>query len=472
MDLKIQILVEKAGNGDKQAIEELGNLARASDRAAGATKAHAAEAGAAGETIEAFGRKGGHAREAYEGLERVLQGGPRTLFGVASAWRALTGAMAANPFTAIAVVAIALWPVIEKLGEVFGTTGERAKEMAKEMDEAGERAKKRVESIDKLRLDALHAQLDLTRDKGKDALEMLQKVAAAAESIASAKDAADIAAIKAGPGTEEDKTKQIAAIDQGGRERKRAGTLGGLDAEDANAAATAAAAKIAAGQAAAEVRKQQTTVARFEQARAANEAAIKAAEDKASKRKYATGVLPVDNADADAADAMLPGLQDHRATIEGQLTGSQHRLELLKKDAEDARAAAKKASDEAAKKVASSNVERGRIAGVGGFEDQRAATETGVELRDARRKDTIANARATETAVGGINATNPAGRAMLDQVAKAAREAAAHPDHDAVMALLKEQQDLLKVLIAAKNKHAAEIRQLSGQLRGLSNESG
>ncbi len=395
-DFKIRILLEKAGNGDKQAIEELGNIARASDKATAAVKAHGEAAGATGELVENFGRKGGHAREAYEGLEHVMQGGPRSIFGLATAWRALTGAMAENPFTALAVVAVALVPLIEKIGEAFGGTAEKAKEMQKEMDAAADHAKQRVEAIDKLKFDALHAQLDLTRQKGKDALQMLEAVAAASEKIAASKDSADIAAIKANPKlTEEQKATQIAAIEQGGRERRRAGGLDKLDAEDANAAKDADDAKKAATQAAIEARRGPARVAAREREITANEAAIKAAQEAAARRIYATGVTPVDNSAADAADKALPDLLEKRETLNTKLAGEQRGSQLLKAEAAAAQKAAQKAADEAAQKRGLSDQERLAITGAGTFEDQKAATETTVEMRSAREKDEQAAARNT-----------------------------------------------------------------------------
>ncbi|MFK5283850.1 hypothetical protein ACI3PL_30165, partial [Lacticaseibacillus paracasei] len=68
---------------------------------AAASKQVAPASKEAGDALDQFGRKGSAAKDAFEGVAQVANGGAASLFGFAKAWINVRDAFAANPITAI-----------------------------------------------------------------------------------------------------------------------------------------------------------------------------------------------------------------------------------------------------------------------------------------------------------------------------------------------------------------------------------
>lgn len=111
--------------GDPSGSDKVANSLDRVNKSARGTKDEAKEAGNA---IDAFGKKGAAAQDAFEGLSRVANGGAGAIFGMAKAARALGEAFAANPVTASLGLVLALLPLIQKGFDLWVVSANKARD--------------------------------------------------------------------------------------------------------------------------------------------------------------------------------------------------------------------------------------------------------------------------------------------------------------------------------------------------------
>lgn len=139
-DLKVQV----TSQGGAAAAADVGKLTKAVEGTAAAAKNAEGKAKEAGTAVDAFGKRGSAAKDAFEGLTTATNGGAGAIFGLSKAWLNLKEAFAANPVAAGLGLVLGLLGLIQKgldlfvqraenaRNKMFGT-GEQTKKLAAEM---------------------------------------------------------------------------------------------------------------------------------------------------------------------------------------------------------------------------------------------------------------------------------------------------------------------------------------------------
>ncbi len=181
------------------------------------------ETAQASDLIDQFGRRGGDAAHAVEGLDAALRGGFQGgLIGGARAIHAMRDAFESTVgmvSIAIGVIGIAGAKIAELWQEARAEEAKNAADAAKtHFEQLG----KAIETVNHARMEEITKQIAALKDEAALALAALKALDEAKDKQTSAEGAADIQAIKNNPNlSEAQKVEQIAAIEQRERAQKR-----------------------------------------------------------------------------------------------------------------------------------------------------------------------------------------------------------------------------------------------------------
>lgn len=509
--LELEILITKAGQGDTEATAALARIHAANEKTAVSTRDLGKETNVLTEAQDAFGRKSGAAREASEGIERVMHGGEAGIFGAAKAWRALTEAMELNPFVTILVVLAALGPVLIDVGKWFFGVGEAAEKAGDKTEIAkqkAEEAKKALEKLDEQKLEALKAQLDAITAGQAAAIEQTKAWDDAFAKIDAAYDRARLAHVRYLVDTGKISNAEGAALTAQYQASSRRGTaineLQALKDADSGAASEATAKEQAAQQAEAAAKAAAHAVQRAaasgspvqdrlnDQASKVDDLTDQAADRSALNAAAGRGANPT----ADPVYAQLAAAREEleklQASEADDLAAEKQQREADKKLADDLQKEAdrrrKEANDAKAKLAETKDINDARRLEINTNLDTEQGTgkeEAEVAQRDALKKDLAkpgaANAELADKLEQALRQTDTGKAAaaadpkLLDLIQRL-KEAATRDAHDGNRANLSALYEALVELVPHLKGKAAQtqvdqqgeqLRQIAQQLNAL-----
>lgn len=397
---KIEIGVHLKGAGqaatDAQSVagglKDIGSAAQQADKGSQSLANGAKQAESA---VDSLGKRGSAAKDVYEGLTQVMNGGTGAVFGLAKAWHNLTAAMRANPFTAIGAAILALGPLLFALGQKLFGVSTAAEESAGKTQSAFAETKTAGEKLNEIKFEAFKQELDDISTRAEAAAQFVQKIYDTQTKIAQARMGLDLATIDADPNlTPEQKKQRTADV------KKRYAALG-LVREDERSEELMGIKERTAKETRA---KADEAAATLEQQRARVEANRRAPEDRdlvEKELRRQLSDLDARNVDQSGLDPDAPRLTREAASIRETLKYIEARNQTAKspaaKDSEkvitDARDKAEQAAKESAARAKKAEAELAQAQRLKSVDDTTKPIirgldqqKEGVEDRDRRRQ--------------------------------------------------------------------------------------
>ena len=292
-DLQIRIKTEADLAGADQTTAALKQVKTATEDASQANEGLGKSTGSVRGEIREFTRSGAETREILHGLSEAGKGGTDSIRGLATATRGFIGIMrtAAGASGPIGWFILAMGGLLGVFMALKGHA-EGAGEGLKKTGEGADKAKTALEAMKKDGLDAVETGLRKIKEGAEDAIKAIDALAKANERISKAETDLQIAKVKAGPGTAEEKEAREAQIRQQAEQSKftaeqskiadeiaaKQKESNDLKAKQADLDRVASEAKARADAAALQLLKDQTELAKLPSTFALNQMAVSAAQ--------------------------------------------------------------------------------------------------------------------------------------------------------------------------------------------------